>query len=75
MYLFIWLHWVLVVAHGIFSYVMQTLSCCMWYMGKNFLLLCMPHNLDCIPDTVNFTLWGATYFLIPRTILEPYSGA
>ena len=51
MYLFIWLHWVLVVAHGIFSYVMQTLSCGMWYMGKNFLLLCMPHNLDCIPDT------------------------
>ena len=44
-------------------------------MGKNFLLLCMPHNLDWIPDTVNFTLWGATYFLIPRTILEPYSGA
>ena len=44
-------------------------------MGKNFLLLCMPRNLDWIPDTVNFTLWGATYFLIPRTILEPYSGA
>ena len=44
-------------------------------MGKNFLLLCMPHNLDWIPDTVNFTLWGAIYFLIPRTILEPYSGA
>ena len=39
-YIFIWLWWVLVVAHGIFNCSIQTLSCGMWnlvpWLGNNF---------------------------------------
>lgn len=35
-----------------------------------FLLLCVPGNLDCLPDTVDTTFSDAGYFCIPIHILE-----